>query len=105
MSIRAFLFVLVLFPAAASAQTVASDPVQKPKPINATTRAVLLANKPERFTEAQWLDMMEKPVNRSLYPLRVTQAMLDTLDATQLDIRYRYQMAPNEPMPHDASPY
>ncbi|MDX9750686.1 MAG: hypothetical protein RBT71_06360 [Flavobacteriales bacterium] len=84
-----------LHPARASAQAVASDPVQEPRPINAATRAVLLANKPERFTEAQWLDMMEKPVNRSLYPLRVTQAMLvspygDTLDAQALDIRFRY---------------
>ncbi len=90
MSIRAFFLVLALFPAAASAQTVASDPVQEPKPINAATRAVLLANKPERFTEVQWLDMMEKPVNRSLYPLRVTQAALDTLDVQQLDLRFRY---------------
>lgn len=40
----------------------------------------------------EWLRMMEKPVSRSLYPLRVTQAMLDTLDATQLDMRFQYQM-------------
>ncbi|MDX9750630.1 MAG: hypothetical protein RBT71_06080 [Flavobacteriales bacterium] len=88
MSIRTFFLVLALFPAAVSAQTGASDPV--PKPINAATRAVLLANKPERFTEVQWLDMMEKPVNRSLYPLHITQAALATLDVQQLDLRFRY---------------
>ena len=92
MNIRTFLFVLVLFPATAWAQTAASEPIQEPKPINAATRAVLLANRPERFTEEQWLEMMQKPANRSLYPLRIAPAMLDTLDATQLDIRYRYQM-------------
>ena len=42
--------------------------------------------------EADWLRMMEKPVNRTLYPLRITQAMLDTLDATKLDLRYQYVM-------------
>jgi len=30
------------------------------------------------------------PVNATLYPLRITQAMLDTLDAEKLDLRYRY---------------
>ncbi|MDX9750208.1 MAG: hypothetical protein RBT71_03935 [Flavobacteriales bacterium] len=92
MSIRAFFLVLALFPTAASAQAVASDPVQEPRPINAATRAVLLANKPERFTETQWLDMMEKPVNRSLYPLRITRVALDTTDARLLDPRYRYEL-------------
>jgi hypothetical protein len=92
MNIRAFLLVLVLFPATAWAQTAASEPVQEPKPINAATRAVLLANKPEHFTEKEWLKMMQEPVNWSLYPLRITPAMLDTLDARQLDVRFRYQM-------------
>lgn len=36
--------------------------------------------------------MMQEPVNWSLYPLRITPAMLDTLDARQLDVRFRYQM-------------
>jgi len=62
--------------------------------LNPTTLAVVLANKPERFTQEEWLQMMEKPVSRSLHPLRVTQAMLDTLDARQLDLRFQYQMVP-----------
>jgi len=40
--------------------------------------------------EADWLRLMEKPENATLYPLRITQAMLDTLDARELDLRYRY---------------
>jgi hypothetical protein len=67
---------------------------QQPPPVvhNAPTLAVILANKPDRFTKAEWLRMMEKPVNRSLYPLQVTQAMLDTLDILTLDPRYQYLM-------------
>lgn len=92
MSIRAFYFALALMPAMAMAQSPAPEPAAASKPINAATRAVLVANRPERFTTEQWLEMMQKPANQSLYPLRITPAMLDTLDATQLDIRYRYQM-------------
>lgn len=71
-------------------------PAQQPTPVvyNAPTLAVILANKPERFTREEWLRMLEKPVNRSLYPMQVTQAMLDTLDDTQLDLRFQYQMVP-----------
>ena len=36
--------------------------------------------------------MMLQPVNASLYPIRITQALLDTIDATQLDMRYQYIM-------------
>ncbi len=93
---RMFLFVLLLFPLVAIGQKPASpadgEPVQVPA-LNATTRAVLLANRPARFTEAEWLQMMEKDVNRSLYPLRVTRAMLDTLDAKALDGRFQYVLA------------
>jgi hypothetical protein len=52
--------------------------------------AVLRANCPKGMAEMDWLKLMEQPVNQSLYPLRITQAMLDTLDATQLDPRFRY---------------
>lgn len=92
MNIRAFYFALALIPTMAMAQSPAPEPAAASKPINAATHAVLLVNRPERFTEEQWLDMMQKPVNRSLYMLRVTQTMLDTLDATQLDSRFRYEM-------------
>lgn len=57
---------------------------------NATTRAVLLANRPKTMPEADWLKMMAKPVNAVLYPLHITQEMLDTLDGRKLDLRYRY---------------
>jgi len=57
---------------------------------NATTLAVLRANCPKSMPEADWLRLMEKPENATLYPLRITQAMLDTLDARELDLRYRY---------------
>lgn len=96
MNIRTLVFGLVLFPAAAWAQTAASDHIQERKPINAATRAVLLVNCPERFTSKQWLEMMEKPVNQSLYPLRITQAALDTIDARELDPRYRYELVRDE---------
>ena len=54
--------------------------------------ALLLANRPAHIAQAKWLEMMEKPVNRSLYPLRITQAMLDTLDGSALDRRFNYIM-------------
>ncbi|HPF91421.1 MAG TPA: hypothetical protein PLL57_12240 [Flavobacteriales bacterium] len=75
-----------------SDQPTTKPPTTNNAPLNPTTLAVILANKPERFTEVEWLRMLERPVNRSLYPLQVTQAMLDTLDATQLDRRFQYQM-------------
>jgi len=92
MNIRAFYFAFALIPAMAMAQGPGSKPTQEVRPINFATRAVLLANKPEHFTEKEWLKMMQEPVNWSLYPLRITPAMLDTLDARQLDVRFRYQM-------------
>ncbi|MBL0046468.1 MAG: hypothetical protein IPP33_19375 [Flavobacteriales bacterium] len=80
---------LAMTPALAMAQ----EPVSKPvKEINTATRAVLLANCPIKFTEAEWLKMMEKPVHRSLYPLRISLGMLDTLNARELDSRYQYIM-------------
>ena len=58
--------------------------------MNPETRSVLLANCPKDMAEADWLRLLENPVNRSFYPLRITQAMLDTLDGRKLDLRYRY---------------
>jgi len=65
-------------------------------PFNAPTLAVLLANRPAHLEQAKWLEMMAQPVNRSLHPLRITQAMLDTLDAAQFDRRYQYVMVHEE---------
>ena len=59
---------------------------------NALTMQVIMAQKHTGVSDAQWRKMMLEPVNATLYPIRLTQAMLDTLDATQLDIRYRYEM-------------
>jgi hypothetical protein len=69
-------------------QPTTSNP--QPRTYNPTTRAVVLANRPAHFSPEEWLQMMDNPVNRSLYPLRVTQAMLDTLDTTKLDLRFQY---------------
>ena len=66
----------------------AQPPTSVPSAFNASTLAVLVANQPDRFTEEQWLRMMQEPVNRSLSPLHIAQAMLDTLDGTQLDMRF-----------------
>ena len=46
--------------------------------------------------------MMETPVHRSLYPLRVTQAVLDTLDTRALDVQFRYTLVPDDAMHRDA---
>lgn len=99
MRYRKLALALIVAPALAWAQ---QPPAASPSPwekgpgvegFNTETRAVLLANRPKDMPEADWLKLMAKPVNRSLYPLRITQAMLDTLDATQLDPRYRYVMS------------
>ena len=61
-------------------------------PFNPPTLAVLEVNRPAHIEKATWLAMMQDPVHRSLYPLRVTQAMLDTLDGRLLDNRFRYEL-------------
>lgn len=80
---------LLLAPCLALAQ----EPVIGPATFNEPTLAVLLANRPAHIEQAKWLAMMQDPVNRSLYPLRITQAMLDTLDGRLLDRRFHYMMA------------
>jgi hypothetical protein len=85
------LFLLLLaLPGAAWAQTPSA---QAERPYNAPTIAVLLANRPAQIDEAKWLAMMQDPVNRSLYPLRISKATLDTLDGRLLDPRFQYVMA------------
>ncbi|MBL7939569.1 MAG: hypothetical protein JNL43_09435 [Flavobacteriales bacterium] len=87
MRCRAIIFVLLFVPLFAAAQTVV--------PFNAPTQAVLLANRPAQFTKDEWLRMMEQPVNRTMYPLHITQAMLDTVDGRLLDMRFQYVMVKN----------
>ena len=94
------LFVLALVPAMAVAQQPApkpgSDAPHATSPAlhdgGQSMRAVLLANRPAQYTEAEWLRMMAQPVNRALYPLRVTPGMLVTLDARELDPHHQYIM-------------
>jgi len=107
MSTRAFLLVLLLAPLFALAQVspqkhdadassrlenMKQTPPPATAPFNAPTLAVLLANRPAHIEQAKWLEMMILPVNRSLYPLRITQAALDTLDGSALDRRFSYIM-------------
>jgi hypothetical protein len=68
--------------------------------LTAAMRAVLLANRPKGMAEAEWLKLMEIPANRTLFPLRVTQGMLDTLDARELDLRFSYVLVNNSSQLH-----
>jgi len=88
MSKRSVLCFMVLLPLF----TMAQNPDSKPPlvPFNEPTLAVLLANRPTHIVQEQWLRMMDEPVNRTLYPLRVTEAMLDSLDRSSLDRRFTY---------------
>ena len=94
MSNRAIVLFLLLAPMLALAQQPASQPP------NALTMHLIMAQRPPDIPAEQWQAMMLKPVNYALYPIRITQALLDTIDATQLDRRYQYVMVPQEhPVP------
>jgi len=69
-----------------------------PKPITPLTEALLLAQRPTGISVEQWRELIRKPTTASLYPIRLSQAMLDTLDVKQLDIRYQYVFVR---VPHD----
>ncbi len=86
---RQLLYILFLLPMATLAQE-QSRPEREPP--NALTLQVTMSQRPDRLTEEQWAKMMLDPVNISLYPIRITQALLDTIDASQLDSRYKYVM-------------
>ncbi|MCC6839595.1 MAG: hypothetical protein IT230_05490 [Flavobacteriales bacterium] len=91
MNHRIFAFLLAFAPFLAAAQQ--PEPTLKRPGLegfNAETRTVLLANRPMDVPQADWLKLMANPVNASLFPLRITQPMLDTLDAGKLDARFRY---------------
>jgi hypothetical protein len=97
MSTRILLVLLAVLPFGVVAQVSTAPPQAEPAhaaspTFNAPTLAVLRANRPADLDEAQWLKRMEEPVNRSLYPLHVTQAMRDTLDTKGLDLRFQYVM-------------
>ncbi|MBK9146663.1 MAG: hypothetical protein IPM12_02450 [Flavobacteriales bacterium] len=65
---------------------------KQPSPLNATTLAVLLANQPKGLSWDQWLCIMKGPDGPVLYPLRVTETMLDTLEGREMDLRFRYMV-------------
>ena len=52
-----------------------------------------MAQRPPQYTPEQWKAIMLAPDAPVLHPIRITQAMLDTLDARQLDRRYHYVMS------------
>ena len=88
MSMRALIFILLVLPLGLLAQNPPVSPA--PTSFNATTLAILLANRPGHIEQSKWLDMMEKPVHRALYPMRITPTTLDTLDGSLLDRRFQY---------------
>ena len=111
---RTCLFALALLPMAAWGQHSPLSPVKGPgvrassssrsaardlEGTNATTLTVLRLNCPKNMPEADWLRLMELPVNRSLFPLRVTQGMLDTLDGREMDLRFQYVLVGDMQMP------
>ncbi|MBK6474220.1 MAG: hypothetical protein IPI00_08725 [Flavobacteriales bacterium] len=90
MSKRYYLLLMLALPILASAQS-PSTARAWPAP-NALTMHVIIQQRPATIPAEQWKAMMLQPVNASLYPIRITQALLDTIDATQLDMRYQYIM-------------
>jgi len=91
MRLRSLLLVALLAPLVGLAQ----DPAKRPKslaeePPNALTMQVLMAQRPKGITEAQWKEMVLDPTTAVLFPIRVTRAMLDTLDGRELDLRWQY---------------
>jgi len=95
MSTRATILVLsLLLPLLAVAQTLPQSPriPAQHEPLNAVTLAVLRANQPKNMSWEEWMRIMQSPDGPALYPLRVTQAMLDTLDGREMDLRFRYVM-------------
>ncbi|MFZ1694319.1 MAG: hypothetical protein WAT74_14060 [Flavobacteriales bacterium] len=95
MSLRALFFVLAMLPLwlwGQSPLSASAERQQQTDSLNATTLAVLRANQPKHMSWEEWLRNMQEPANHHLYPLRVTPAMLDTLDGRLMDLRFRYMM-------------
>ncbi|MBP6310735.1 MAG: hypothetical protein KA408_00585 [Flavobacteriales bacterium] len=66
---------------------------QSPKePLKPLTLQLLMQQKPATLSVEDWQKVIANPASASLYPIRITQAMLDTVDATALDIRWQYVM-------------
>ena len=96
MNIQVAFILWGLFALSAQAQQPSSPAGRTVNDLNTTSQAVLMANRPSAFTPEQWLLWMEDPVNRSFYPLRITQSLLDTVDPRELDLRFRYIMTSDD---------
>ena len=88
---RTLALLLVLIPAAAYSQM----QIPGPTPL---TEALLIAQRPVRIPAEQWQRIVRNPANAAAYPIHLSQAMLDTLDTSQLDRRYFYVMMPDAPV-------
>ena len=80
--------ILLLSPAALRAQELA----QHPPPANEYTLHLLMAQRPAEMAPEQWKLIVGNPANATLFPIRLTQSMLDTLDTEKLDKRWQYVM-------------
>jgi len=65
-------------------------------PLKPLTLHLLMAQKPPTIAVEDWQKVIANPASASLYPIRLTQTMLDTLDATALDLRWQYVMVEKE---------
>jgi len=66
---------------------------QSPKePLKPLTLQLLMAQRPPTISVHDWQKVIANPASATLYPIQLSQAMLDTLDATALDIRWQYVM-------------
>ncbi|MFN3874909.1 MAG: hypothetical protein ACK4L7_03230 [Flavobacteriales bacterium] len=95
MSLRALFLASAMLPLwlwGQSPLSASAERKQHPDSLNATTLAVLRANQPKGMSWEEWLHNMQEPANHHLYPLRITTAMLDTLDGREMDLRFRYMM-------------
>jgi hypothetical protein len=86
---RILLLTLLLVPVVMLAQEVAPKGLP---PVNEYTLRLLMAQRPAEVAPEQWRLVVGNPANATLFPIRLTQAMLDTLDARELDPRYQYVM-------------
>ena len=70
---------------------------QSPKePLKPLTLQLLMQQKPSTISVEDWQKVIANPTSASLYPIRLKQTMLDTLDATALDLRWQYVMVEEE---------
>ena len=65
----------------------------RPTPL---TLALLGSQRPAMVSEEQWLKLISNPANAAVLPIRLSPAMLDTLDTAALDPRYHYVLVPDQ---------